>query len=151
VVPKPGSDQDLLGPLVLPVTPAKATNAVEVGIDVGDRPGLIVGAPMLRMRYSGTVPDGERPTRVYAQVVDETTGLVLGNQITPIPVTLDGRDHTVELPLEVVAHATKPGDRLTLQIVATTVAYAEPRLGGQITIPSVELTLPVAADIKPKG
>lgn len=151
VVPKPGSGQDLLGPLVLPVTPAKATNAVEVGIDVGDRPELVVGAPMLRMTYRGTVPDGERPTRVFAQVVDETTALVLGNQITPIPVTLDGREHTLSVPLEVIAHLTKPGDKLTLQIVATTVAYAEPRLGGEITISSVELTLPVAADIAPKG
>ena len=44
----------------------------------------IVGAPTLRLTYTGTVPAGTRPTRVFAQLVDPSTGLVLGNQITPI-------------------------------------------------------------------
>ena len=35
---------------------------------------------------------GHRHARryVFAQIVDETRNLVLGNQVTPIPVTLDG-------------------------------------------------------------
>ena len=43
---------------------------------------------------SGHAPPGARPTRVFAQLVDDATGIVLGNQITPIQVVLDGRTHT---------------------------------------------------------
>ena len=69
---------------------------------------------------------------MFAQLVDDTTGIVLGNQITPIAVTLDGKAHTTTVPLEMVAFTAKPGAHLTLQLVATTVAYAKPRLGGTI-------------------
>ncbi|MGZ4718677.1 MAG: CocE/NonD family hydrolase, partial [Acidimicrobiales bacterium] len=112
-----------------------------VAIDVTD-PALIVGAPALTISYSGTVPDGDRPTRVFAQLVDDATGFVLGNQITPIEVTLDGQTHSATVPLEMVAHAATAGQHLTLQLVATTVAYAQPRLGGTITFDEVDISLP---------
>ena len=47
-------------------------------------PVVVVGAPRLVLTYSGTVPAGTRPTRVFAQLVDRSTGLVLGNQVTPV-------------------------------------------------------------------
>ena len=72
--------------------------------------------------------------------------VVVGNQITPIPVTLDGKEHTVELPLEVIAQDLDTTDGLTLQIVATTTAYATPPLGGTLDATSVTLTLPIAKD-----
>ncbi|MGZ4704338.1 MAG: CocE/NonD family hydrolase [Acidimicrobiales bacterium] len=131
----------LLASIVGPITPARATNAVNVAIDVTD-PALIVGAPALTISYSGTVPDGDRPTRVFAQLVDDATGFVLGNQITPIEVTLDGQTHSATVPLEMVAHAATAGQHLTLQLVATTVAYAQPRLGGTITFDEVDISLP---------
>jgi ABC-2 type transport system ATP-binding protein len=84
---------------------------------------------------------------VFAQLVDPATGLVLGNQITPIAVTLDGAEHTTTVPLEMVAYSTKPGARLLLQIVATTVAYRSPRLDGSIEI-AAHLVLPVAANLE---
>ena len=46
-----------------------------------------MGAPELTLTYSGTGSS----RHVYAQLVDDTTGLVLGNIVTPIPVTLDGQ------------------------------------------------------------
>ena len=76
-----------------------------------DADALVIGAPQLELTYTGTTPDGERPTRVFAQLVDDATGLVLDNQITPIAVELDGREHTVEVPLEVVSHAGVPPAR----------------------------------------
>ena len=81
--PAQGQGTAGLGKLVLPITPARASNALNVPISAG-RAAHIVGAPKLTIKYSGTVAAGVRPTRVFAQLVDEATGLVLGNQITPI-------------------------------------------------------------------
>ena len=36
-------------------------------------------------------------------------------------------------------------------MVATTVAYAPPQLGGSITFSTIHVTLPVAASLTPKG
>ena len=128
-----------------PITPAEATNAVNVTVSFGNRPQVVVGAPQLRLTYDGTAPSGVRPTRVFAQLVDESTGLVLGNQVTPIDVTLDGHTHTTSVPLEMVAYTGRPHAAVELQLVATTVAYATPRLGGSIDFSQIHVSLPVAA------
>ncbi len=101
----------------------------------------------MTLRYSGTTPAGPRPTRVFAQLLDDATGIVLGNQITPIAVTLDGTSHTAKVPLEMVAFTAKPGAHLTLQLVATTTAYATPRLGGSIRFASVHVVLPTVTGV----
>jgi ABC-2 type transport system ATP-binding protein len=46
----------------------------------------VVGRPSVRLIYSGT----GSATHVFAQIVDEARNLVLGNQVTPIPVRVDG-------------------------------------------------------------
>ena len=129
--------------------PTRATNAVDVTVNSGEATDdtVIVGAPHLVATYSGTVGDGTAPTRVFAQLVDDTTGLVVGNQITPIEVTLDGQQHVLDVPLETVAFTLHPGSTVTLQLVATTTAYAVPRLGGTIDFSDVEVDLPVATDL----
>ena len=139
-------DGQQLGGLVMPITPGPATNAVNVVVPF-TRSGVIVGPPRLRLTYRGTVPAGVRPTRVFAQLVDTTTGFVLGNQITPIAVDLDGASHTVSVPLEIVAYAATSSSNVELQLVATTVAYAQPRLGGSVTFSAIHLTLPVGANL----
>ncbi|MBX3313956.1 MAG: alpha/beta fold hydrolase [Actinobacteria bacterium] len=141
VTEKPASD-DILSGIVTGITPAKADHAVNVTI-TADQEGMVLGAGSLTLTYTGTTPDGERPTRIFAQLVDDETGLVLGNQITPIEVVLDGSDHEVTVPLETVAQRVAPGDTLTLQLVATTVSYAEPRLGGSVDLSGIEITLPL--------
>lgn len=144
----PGVD-DLLAGLVAPFTPAPADVAFEIPVDpaasggLGAVDGLALGAPRLTLAYSGTAPDGERPTRVFAQLVDDERGVVVGNQITPIPLVLDGRPQTVEIDLEVIVQRVAPGRALTLQLVASTPAYALPRLGGEVTFGRVDLTVPV--------
>jgi ABC-2 type transport system ATP-binding protein len=135
-----------LGSIALPITPARAANAVNVAIGLTDAAN-IVGAPQLTLQYSGTTPPGARPTRAFAQLVDDATGIVLGTQITPIMVTLDGHEHTTTVPLEIVAFTAKPGSHLTLQLVATTVAYAPPRLGGSINFRAVRVTLPTVTGV----
>lgn len=147
------SGGDVLSFLVDSFTPARARIAVDVPITVDDLDGLAFGAPTLRLSYTGTAgddPDGghdaDRPARVFAQLVDEASGRVVGNQITPIPLVLDGGHHETEIPLEAIAHRIRPGDRLTLQISATTVAYALPRLGGTVSFDRIEIDVPVATN-----
>lgn len=113
------------------VTPAPAANAVTVTVPL-DRDAVVVGAPKLSLTYSGTVPTGDRPTRVFAQLVDPGTGIVVNNQITPIPVILDGKSHSLVIPMETIGYTAKAGTSLDLQLVATTVAYITPRLGGSV-------------------
>lgn len=124
-----------------PVTPAPATNAVDVSVPVA-RDAVVVGAPRLSITYSGTVAPGSRPTRVFAQLVDPSTGIVVNNQITPIPVTLNGRTHTLTIPLETISYTAEAGTSLELQLVATTVAYITPRLGGTVDFSKVTVTFP---------
>jgi ABC-2 type transport system ATP-binding protein len=138
-----------LGSLVGPITPAPAANAVDVNVSFARGAGVVLGAPQLRLTYHGTTPPGARPTRVFAQLIDRSTGLVLGNQITPIQVVLDGRAHTLTVPMEMVAFTGTSASHLQLQLVATTVAYAQPRLGGSVDFTQVHLSLPVASAIKP--
>ena len=144
----PGGQQ--LGSLVGPITPAPASNAVNVPVRF-TRAGVIVGAPRVVITYSGTSPAGGRPTRIFAQLVDRSTGTVLGNQVTPIPVILDGATHTVRVPLEIVAFTAVPSSTIDLQLVDTTVTYAVPRLGGSVHFSAIHLSLPVASSLTPRS
>lgn len=132
------------------ITPAAADVALELTATADDD-ALVLGIPRVEMTYSGTVPDGVAPTRVFAQIVDDETGLVLGNQIVPVPVVLDGDEHTVEVALELVVHHLRAGRSLTLQIVATTPAFATPRLGGELVVTDLRLELPVTQALDPSG
>ncbi|QYG92006.1 peptidase S15 [Iamia sp. SCSIO 61187] len=139
---------DLLTGLVSPITPARADVALELTV-TARRDALVLGAPHLALTYSGTTPEGPEPTRLFAQLVDAGTGLVLGNQITPVPVELDGEEHTVEIDLEVVAHHLAAGDEILLQVVATTPAFATPRLGGAVDVTEMSLELPTTGALTP--
>jgi ABC-2 type transport system ATP-binding protein len=99
-----------------------------------------VGEPRLDLTYRGTsaAPDG----RVFAQIVDETRHVVLGNQVTPIPVTLDGRAHTVTRSLEGVAAAVGPASRYTLQVTGGSSVYGPVRAAGTVAFSRIALTMP---------
>ncbi len=142
------ADGDPLAGIVQAITPGPGVGAVEVPVTVtGDAAGhLALGAPTLSLAYSGTSPAGDQPTRVFAQLVDDERQVVVGNQITPIEVVLDGKPHTVEIDLEVIVQHLEEGHDLTLQLVATTSAYAVPRLGGEITFDEIGLSLPVVTE-----
>ncbi len=132
-----------LGGSGIPVIPLgfKAINAVNLTVPPASTTTYVVGAPDLTLTYSGTGSS----RHVYAQLVDNTTGLVLGNIVTPIPVTLDGHTHTVSLSLEPVAHTLRPGETLTLQLVSSAGLYEtiNPSLG-VLNVSSMQLTLPTA-------
>ena len=149
VVTRPKSTNPVDG-VAAGITPARATNAVDVKI-TATTGGTSAGAPKLTLTYSGTAGAGDRPTRVFAQLVDDTTGVVLGNQVTPIKVELDGAEHSTSVPLEWISHTLAPGESVTLQLVATTVAYSAPQLGGRIEFTKVHVELPIAKGLTRAG
>ncbi len=134
---------DLLTGIAASITPTAASDAVEARVMV-DEPTLVLGTPLLELTYrlEGVEP-GDRPVRVFAQLVDDATGTVVGNQSTPVPLRDVAGEHRIELPLEQVVVSLEPGEALTLQIVATSVAFGEPRLGGTARFSEIDLELPV--------
>lgn len=150
-VPPESVQGQLLAGIASDLTPSRADNAVNVTL-TADRDAMLLGAPEVEIHYKGVSASGNgspRPQRVFAQLVDETSGLVIGNQITPIAVTLDGREHTTKVPLELISFSVTRGSKLTLQLVANTVAYLSPSLGGTVDFSEVELRLPVANWLEP--
>lgn len=122
---------------------APAVNAVNLTVTAPDDAETthVVGAPEVTLTYSGT----GTAKHVWAQIVDDETGLVLGNHTTPIPVQLDGQTHTVTVPLEQVAHTLAPGQTLTVQIVTSSFAFLNFYSGGAITIDELSVRLPTLA------
>jgi len=116
-----------------PLAAARAANAVNVAVDGTGK--QIVGEPTLTLTYSGSGAG----THVFAQLVDEARNVVVGNQATPIPVTLDGQPHTITRPLEAIASA---GGRYTLQIAGGTMLYGPVRGVAAITFSKIQLSLP---------
>ena len=138
--------RDILQGFLGVLSASKATNAVDLTLKPQTTTQYIVGAPQLEFTYSGTGSS----TQVYAQLIDDTTGLVLGNHVTPIAVTLDGEEHVAKVPLEMVAHTLAPGETVTLQIVASAITYQPLNVSGQLNVSSIKLTLPTADATKIK-
>lgn len=118
-----------------------AANAVNVRVPASTATSYLVGAPSLSMTYSGT----GTASHVYAQLVDDTTGMVLGSIVTPVPVTLDGATHQITIDLEPVSHTLRPGQTVTLQLVSSAGLYQTilPSTG-TLTISSLKVSVPTA-------
>lgn len=121
-------------------TPAKASRALQVKV-VAPRAALLVGAPKLTLSYSGKGTPA-KGAKVYAQIVDVKRGIVVGNQVTPIPLTLDGKAHTVTRELTPIAATAAKGARYTLQIISSSKVWAPQRGTGTVKVARVKLTLP---------
>ncbi len=129
-------------PLVLsPAVASEAWLALDVEIPGPETTTEIVGAPVLTFSYSGLGTS----RHIYAQLVNEATGLVLGNLVTPVPVTLDGRTHTVTVDLEQITYTMSPGDTLTLQVVGSATPYENFLQWGFINVGDIEIALPTVA------
>ena len=149
--PLTGSGRGTL-PLAPGVTTGSPTDAmsgspnVEVGIGAPKATESVVGSPDLELAYSGTASPAQ--TFVYAQVVDKKSGQVLGNQATPIPVTLDGTSRKVSRPLESIAAQAGAGSQWVVQLVPGTALYAPQRSTGSITFASAKASLPTGTPVK---
>ncbi|MEA2168290.1 MAG: type transport system ATP-binding protein [Solirubrobacteraceae bacterium] len=132
----PGSTSGLL------IAAAKAPNAVNVTLERPQPGTMLVGPPELTLAYTGTAPSADG--RVYAQLLSDATGRPLGNQVTPVKVTLDGKPHTTTLPIEAVAADAGPDSTYTLQITDGSSQYFAARQAGTIDFSRVKLSVPTA-------
>lgn len=128
-----------------------ARNAIDVPISTPTiTPDYIAGAPTLTFDYTGL----GTARFVYAQIVDNNTGLVVGNIVTPIPVSLDGRSHqiTVPVPLNDVAYTYGPSDSLSLQITSSATQFENFTAFGAVNISNVKLSIPTVdpANVNPE-
>ena len=119
----------------------KALNAVNVEIAGKGHDRQVVGIPKLALTYSGNASAAD--VRVFAQLVDDDTDTVLGNQVTPIPLELDGKKHELKRPLEAVAHTLRPGSGVTLQITSSATNYGPQRATGLVDFKRIDVKLPV--------
>jgi ABC-2 type transport system ATP-binding protein len=126
----------LLG--VLPIGSSRAINALNLSTPAVTTTTYVVGTPHLTFTYSGTGSGNH----LYAQLVDSSTGQVLGNQVTPILVTLDGTEQTASVDLEMVAQTLKPGQKVTVQLFGSSASYRAVGALGTVTVSNMELTLP---------
>lgn len=139
----PGPGAGTLGTFAAKVTPARASNAINVRLRSPRRTALVVGAPQLTITYRGRSTNHHAATSLYAQLVDDATGKVLGNQVTPVPITLDGATHTLSVRLEILAAADRPGEQFTLQLTPSTVAYVTQSAIGSATFSAIRVVLPL--------
>lgn len=119
-----------------------AANAVNVPLPAVAGPAELVGEPTLTLTYTGTGAPAD--DRVYAQIVDVTSGRVLGNQVTPVPVVLDGAQHTVTLPIEGIAVDATPQSSYALQIADGSNVYFAQRSAGVLNLAQIRLSVPTA-------
>jgi len=118
-----------------------APGVLDVGFSAPAVERDIVGEPTVTLSYQGFALPTQ--TFLYARVVDAATGLVAGNQVTPIPVVLNGLPHTVTRKLETVALRGKPTSNLRLQLLTSTPLYGPQRSTGAVTVTSVTGSLPL--------
>ena len=121
-----------------PIAAGRAVNAVNLAVPPPSAASQLLGEPKLTLTYSGT----GTATHVFAQLVDETRGVAVGNQVTPIPVTLDGLPHTISRPLEAIAASAPAGARYTLQVIGGSQVYGPVHGAGLITFSAIRLELP---------
>ena len=125
------------------IVASKAANAVNVPISTPAAGTEMLGEPTLNLTYSGTATNSDG--RLYAQIVSNANGLVLGNQVTPLPVTLDGQTHSLTIPLEGVAADAVAGSTYTLQITDGTTVYFAARAAGLVNLSHVAVSIPTVA------
>ncbi|WP_045879946.1 alpha/beta fold hydrolase [Pseudofrankia sp. DC12] len=121
--------------------PAAAGAAVETAVPAPAAAGEILGAPKLTVTYQGTAD--RAATAAYAQLVDADRHLVVGNQATPVKLSLDGRQHSVTVNLADVAWHVTPGSHLVLQVVAGSALFAPQGAHGTASL-SVSVSVPLA-------
>jgi ABC-2 type transport system ATP-binding protein len=120
-----------------PIAAAPAANAVNVPIRA--RRALVAGRPRLRLTYSAT---GTGQGYVFAQVVDLTRGLAVGNQVAPIRIRLDGARHEITRRLNAVAARSTRSSRYALQIIGGSQVFGAVRTTAVVQMHDARISLP---------
>ena len=118
-----------------------ARNAVDVRFPAPSGEADLVGNPRVRLIYRGRAKPAR--TFLYAQVVDGEADRVLGGLATPLPVILDGRERTVERPLEAIAEHGGPASLYRLQVTPGAATYELQRSKGSVSIHGAFGSLPL--------
>lgn len=128
------------------VNGSEARNAINVAIPTDKLLAgtQVVGAPTVSFTYRGLGTSGA----VFAQVVDKTTGEVLGSVVAPVPVQLDGFKHTVSIDIGEISYTAGAGDSLEVQITSSALAFLNASVG-LINISDVIVTLPNRSAVAP--
>ena len=126
-----------------------AASGVDLPIPAPDSGASLVGAPTLELTYRA---QGSTPTaRAYAQIVDEDRDIVIGGQVTPLPLELDYQEHTLRVNLETLAYTLSPSSSLRLEIAPASNVYGSQRSNGRVELKRIALTLPLGKDPGGKG
>jgi ABC-2 type transport system ATP-binding protein len=123
----------------------QAANAVNVPVPGPSADANVVAPPHLDLTYRGTA--APQKTWIYAQFANPRNGTVLGNMATPIPLTLDGQEHTISRDLELVAGRAPAGGGYTLQLTASSSLYDLQRSLGAATFGDIHVTMPVGEPV----
>jgi len=121
-----------------PIAAGPAANAINVPVPTPAAATQVAGEPRLSLTYSGS----GAATHVFAQLVDQTRGVAVGNQVRPIPVALDGKSHTISRPLEGIAASLTPQSKLQLQIIGGSPVYGPVRGAGVVQVAKAHLEIP---------
>ena len=95
----------------------------------------------MRLVYRGRAKP--QRTFLYAQIVDDERDRVLGGLATPLPVILDGRERTVERPMEAIAEHGAPASLYRLQITPGAATYELQRSKGRVSLYGAFGSLPL--------
>ena len=101
----------------------------------------VVGFPVVNLTYTGTALP--RTTWVYAQILDKKAGRIVGVQVTPIPLTLDGKRRVVTLDLNAIATRATVDSQYVLQLVSGSAIFGLQRSTGAVTFNDIQVSLPV--------
>ena len=155
---KPAGQLSATGNGTLPIAPGQgsggqifasaAANAVNVAIPGPANEANVLGAPSLNLTYQGTA--APQNTWVQAQIVNPRNGLVLSNMTTPIPVVLDGQQHSISRNLEMVAARAPAGGGYQLQLTPSSTLFDLQRSTGSVDFTSIEVTVPLAEPVTVK-
>ncbi len=124
-----------------------ATNAVTIPLDNPEGTTNVVGAPVVTVTYSGIGTS----RHIYGQIVDTrgtadtSDDVVVGNLVTQMPVTLNGREQTQTYYLNDIAYTMDENSTLELQLVTTATPFLNLTQYGFVNIKSVEVTLPTTS------
>ncbi len=125
---------------LLGIEATKALNGVNIQLPAPSTSVETLTDATLSLTYHGLATKTETP--IFAQLVDNSTGTVLDNQATAVPLLLNGASHTLTLPLNMVTWNLTPSSRISLQLTdASALFFAQQAVGfaslqARLTLPT---------------
>jgi ABC-2 type transport system ATP-binding protein len=120
--------------------------AVNVPIPGPRKASNALGPPKLRLTYKGTAAPAS--TFAYAQIVNPRNNQVMGNITTPVPLQLDGAEHTILRKLEWIAGRAPAGGGYRLQLTPTSTLYDVQRSAGAVDFSDIDVKIPLRKPIR---